>query len=187
MNAPPSAHHLPLFQRDRTYHEVRVLMLVNAVARAYPEPGHVDGLTQLAKLDFFLRYPHLAVRALEGLEPRDPRLHLSAPDAQAVEAPMRRHRYGPWDERYYTVVGALISRRLLQRGEEGRARITLSPTVNGTGLALHAATLKPWARTASRCDAIAEAAGHLNGNQLAGLIRDSLPEVGLHDFGEEIT
>lgn len=187
MSVPPARHHLSIFQKDRSYHELRVLMLVESVVRAHPEPGHVDGLTQLAKLDFFLRYPHLSVRALENLEPRDPRLHLAVPGTRVVEAPMRRHRYGPWDERYYTVVGALISRRLLHRGEEGRARITLSPTVNGTALALRATSLAPWRQIADRCSAIAEAAGHLSGNRLAGLIRDSLPEIGLHDFGQEIT
>lgn len=178
--------HLSLFQRDRDYHEVRVLLLVNAVVRAHPDPGHVDGLTQLAKLDFLLRYPKLAIRTLTTLRSDDPRLHLSSPDVQTPESPMRRHRYGPWDERYYTVVGALISRRLLKRGDGGRARITLAPTSAGVSTNEQAINAPPWRHVADRCSAIADAAGNLNGNRLSLLIREHLPEIDIYGIGEEI-
>ncbi len=181
-----TVQHLTLFQRDRDYHEIRVLLLVNAVAHAHPTPGHVDGLTQLAKLDFLLRYPGLANRALEELRTDDPRLHLSAPDAQNPEAPMRRHRYGPWDERYYTVVGALISRRLLRPGDEGRSRVTLAPTPAGASVNERARATPPWRRVADRCSVIAEAAGHLSGNRLSLLIRAHLPQIDTRHFGKVI-
>lgn len=59
--------------------------------------GRIDGLTKLAKLDFFARYPDFflaARRAIEDKGASEP----SAPSSssEAVESAMVRHHYGPW-------------------------------------------------------------------------------------------
>src|SRR5262245_53141216 len=106
-----SADALAAAREDLAYHQMRILLLV---ARVAATPGHqrkLDGLTKLAKLDFLVRYPALASRVLSELDPQDYRLHLSQspePDPTTVEAPMIRYKYGPWDDRYYPVIGALV-------------------------------------------------------------------------------
>lgn len=182
----PARNRLPFLQ-DHTYHELRVLLLIDSVAEVPGGPGHVDGLGQLAKLDFLVRYPLFAAQVLDELDPHDPRLHLDDADARSVEAPMRRHRYGPWDERYYTVVGALLGRDLLIRGTDGRARMTLRPSVHGTEVARSAANLSAWSAVSDRCRAVAQAAHGLSGNHIAGLIQERLSLNEEHDFGDLIT
>src|SRR4051812_8958892 len=100
MTTEPDARELALLREELAYHQARVLLLVAAVAA---QPGHarnLDGLTKLAKLDFLLRYPALASVVLDPLDPRDSRLQLQDEDLReptAVEAPMTRYKYGPWD------------------------------------------------------------------------------------------
>jgi hypothetical protein len=113
MTTPRHPADLALLRDDLAYHQARVLLLVDTVADAQGHAGKVDGLTKLAKLDFLLRYPALAPAVLDGLDPADARLHLSEEDQAEpadVEAPMTRYKYGPWDDRYYPVIGALVGR-----------------------------------------------------------------------------
>ena len=187
MSQPAPTRNRSYFLQDRNYHEVRVLLLIRSVAEVRGGAGHVDGLGQLAKLDFLVRYPRFAAHVLDELDPDDPRLHVEASDARSVEAPMRRHRYGPWDERYYTVVGALIGRGLLLRGTDGRARVTLKPSTRGTGVAQDAADTSDWADVSDRCRAVATAAEGLSGNHIAELIQARLSLNEEHDFGDLIT
>ncbi|MGW9349518.1 hypothetical protein [Nocardiopsis flavescens] len=187
VNHPAPTRNRDYFLRDRNYHELRVLLLIHCVSEEPGGPSYVDGLGQLAKLDFLVRYPLLAGQVLDDLAPTDPRLHREEPDVRAVEAPMHRHRYGPWDERYYTVVGALLGRALLLTGTEGRARMTLRPSAHGSEVARSAADTSEWAAVADRCRAVAEAARGMSGNRIAGLIQDRLSLNEEHDFGDLIT
>lgn len=181
-----TADHADLFQRDRTYHEIRVLLMFDAVFRAHPVPGTVDGLTKLAKLDFLMRYPMWACRVVDGISSDDPLLHADTPDARGAESPMVRYRYGPWDDRYYPVVGALLSRGLITRGAPGRGRIALRPTERGESIAASSADSPEWREVADRCNLIARHVGGMNASQLTALIQERLPETGRSPFGEAI-
>jgi hypothetical protein len=105
------------------FHAARLLLLM----RICGVSGRIDGLTKLAKLDFFTRYPDFfeaARRAIEGKDARKP----SAPSSpEAVESAMVRHHYGPWDKRYYHVLAHLEAKRLITVTKEGSGyRITLT-------------------------------------------------------------
>lgn len=164
---------------DLAYHQARVLLLVSAVAA---EPKHnrkLDGLTKLAKLDFFVRYPALATEVLEDLEP-DGRMHLSDEDLSnptTVQDPMTRYKYGPWDDRYYPVIGALVARGLLKYGTGQRGSVSLLPTPAGKKLANELAAEDVWHEVADRCAAIAEASRGMTGNALKKLIYERLADL----------
>jgi hypothetical protein len=165
---------------DLAYHQTRVLLLVNAVAA---EPDHqrkLDGLTKLAKLDFLVRYPALAPYVLDRLESEDNRLHLSSgdrADPTDVEAPMTRYKFGPWDDRYYPVIGALVSRGLLRYARGRRGSVALVPTEQGRHLAGEIATEPIWRDEWDRCRAIAEASGGMTGNALKELVYERLADL----------
>jgi hypothetical protein len=165
---------------DLAYHQARVLLLVNAVAA---EPGHsrkLDGLTKLAKLDFLVRYPALASAVLDGLPDDDTRMHLTNDDVAApteAEDPMTRYKYGPWDDRYYPVVGALISRGLLRYTRARKGSVALAPTPTGRKFAESLMSDPLWRETADRCGAIAEASAGLTGNALKERIYDRLADL----------
>ncbi|WP_245601597.1 hypothetical protein [Hamadaea tsunoensis] len=133
----------------------------------------MDGLTKLAKLDFLLRYPALAPIVLDDLDPEDQMMHLSELDRAEptkVEAPMIRYKYGPWDDRYYPVVGALVGRGLLKYAAGRRGSVALVPTAAGRALADTLARTESWSEVSDRCEAIAAATSGLTGSGLKDLI-----------------
>jgi hypothetical protein len=180
MTTPRHPDELTLLREDLAYHQARVLLLVTAAAAATGHQGKVDGLTKLAKLDFLLRYPALASRVLDRLDPADPRLRLSQEESAEpnnAEAPMTRYKYGPWDDRYYPVIGALVGRGLLDYRQSRRGSVALVPTAAGRALAGQMALAREWADVAERGSAIAEASAGLTGNALKNLIYERLASL----------
>ena len=162
---------------DLAYHQARVLMLVTSVAA---EPQHnrkLDGLTKLAKLDFLVRYPALAPVILDQVDGEDARLHLTQEDRldpTGVEDPMTRYKYGPWDDRYYPVIGALVARGLVRYGSGRKGSVSLIPTSAGKKLASELAQDEVWVELAHRCAAVAEGSRGMTGNALKELIYERL-------------
>ncbi len=69
--------------------------------------NQIEGLTKMAKLDFFVRYPHFFDELCRVLgEP------VESP-VSTVESSMVRFHYGPWDKRYYQVLGYLEAKKLI--------------------------------------------------------------------------
>lgn len=165
---------------DLVYHQLRILLLIARVASTPGHQGKLDGLTKLAKLDFLVRYPALAPQVLPVLDAHDPQLHLSRladRDPTDVEAPMIRYKYGPWDDRYYPVIGALVGRGLLRYVPGRRGSVALAPTAAGKAIVEEIAQAEPWAEIADRCQAIAQASTGLSGTALKDLIYRQLPEL----------
>ncbi|MFJ8732223.1 hypothetical protein [Streptomyces bauhiniae] len=169
-----------LLREDLAYHQTRVLILVASVAGTAGHNGKLDGLTKLAKLDFLLRYPALASTVLDPLDPQDRRLALTPEDLTAptdVEAPMTRYKYGPWDDRYYAIIGALVGRGLLRYAKGRRGSVALIPTPQGKRLVADLAAAESWAVIKERCDAVAEASANMSGNTLKDLIYERLADL----------
>jgi hypothetical protein len=155
------------------YHIGRVLLLLQAMT---PRGGRLEGLTKLAKLDFLLRYPAFLERLMhvdgvgwpEGLEP-------TPSERLAVESRMIRYKYGPWDDRYYPVVGALVGMQLAETSVEN-GRYTLRLTRRGRQVARHLASDSRWATMAGRASLLRE---HYNfsGNALRERIYRELPDA----------
>jgi len=100
---------MPLLADDIIeFHAARLLLLLGICGVS----GRIEGLTKLAKLDFFVRYPEFfnkaAAAANESIR--------SA--SRIVESSMVRYHYGPWDKRYYEIIAYLRSRGLIQITQE---------------------------------------------------------------------
>jgi hypothetical protein len=102
---------LPLVSDELVeFHAARLLLLLKLCGG---RKGQIDGLTKLAKLDFFVRYPTFFARACTERG-------VSAPDVEpVVESSMVRHHYGPWDHRYYHVLAYLEGKALVQVTRDG--------------------------------------------------------------------
>lgn len=180
MTSAFEAAELAMLREDLAYHQARVLLLVTATAAERGHARKLDGLTKLAKLDFLLRYPALATEVLDPLNINDPRLHLGDDDVReptAVEAPMTRYKYGPWDDRYYAIIGALVGRGLLRYAKGRKGSVALVPTPAGRRLADQMAATAEWSEVADRSQAIAEASSGLTGNALKDLIYQRLADL----------
>lgn len=165
---------------DLVYHQGRVLLLVRAVASEPGNAGKLDGLTKLAKLDFLVRYPALAPVILDELDEANEDLHLTRADLAEptqVSDPMTRYKYGPWDDRYYPVIGALVARGLLRYVRGRKGSVALAPTALGRRLAEDLATDPTWSGVDDQCKAIARASAGMTGNALKERIYGRLADL----------
>ena len=123
---------LPLTADQITeFHAARLLLLVYLCGTKDQASGlyRIVGLTKLAKLDFFVRYPEFFLRAAVYLGKR------AEPTAVgSIESAMTRHHYGPWDARYYQLLAYLEGRELLVVDREA-ATVIFSLTNEGLGFA----------------------------------------------------
>ena len=111
------------------FHAGRLLLLLSTCGGS---TGTINGLTKMAKLDFFVRYPDFFSAAVaEGLRRKATR-------TDAVEAAMVRHHYGPWDKRYYHILAYLESRQLINvnAGEKLHRRAGAKLHHDGIGASL---------------------------------------------------
>jgi len=129
---------------DLNYHEARILILLGAF------PHGISGLTKLAKLDFLLRYPTVLFDFLrrDGKKVSSDAAPTQA-EARAVESPMIRYKYGPWDSKYYPVLGALIAKNLVEP-EIGVRTTIFKLTDLGRATSSDLAANATWAVVASR-------------------------------------
>jgi len=105
---------LPILADDiLEFHAARLLLLLKLCGRN----DSIDGLTKLAKLDFFVRYPKFFAVACEELNVEIPQID------QGVESHMIRFHYGPWDQRYYHVLAYLESKDLIKVKLKGKTFI----------------------------------------------------------------
>jgi hypothetical protein len=94
-------------------HAARLLLLLRLCG--VTKQGRIDGLTKLAKLDFFVRYPKAFTRVADYLNQKV----TSATDM--IESSMVRHHYGPWDKRYYQILPFLEARHLITVSKNNHA------------------------------------------------------------------
>lgn len=173
---------LPLAADDvLEFHAARLLLLMHICGTA----GRMDGLTKMAKLDFFTRYPDFFEAARAAVEPDAQ----SAPvdSAEAVESSMVRHHYGPWDKRYYQVLAHLEARRLITVSKlKNSYQIALTTEGAEKGKAL--AKRPSFATLVERQRAVKKTFGGKSGTVLKNLIYKLFDEeVGKRTLGQVIT
>ncbi|MFE7961612.1 hypothetical protein ACFU0X_00945 [Streptomyces cellulosae] len=164
------------------YHLARLLILLSYFGR--PGSNGLDGLTKLAKLDFLLRYPSFTDRLLVGRNASWPLgCEPSSDELEAVESRMIRYKYGPWDNRYYPLLGKLVGCGLVET-VTGRGRIAIRLTGPGAEIADSLARSDEWYVYAGRSEMLSKRF-NLTGNKLKTMIYESLPEaVDLPYWGE---
>lgn len=164
------------------FHAARLLLLFKICGKTPRNTGlpRIDGLTKMAKLDFFVRYPQFFNTACQALG-------LSSESAtQTVESSMIRFHYGPWDERYYHILAYLEGKRLLSVTKENQA-FALSLTEEGRLLADRLAEDEVFAPLVEQMRRVKTALGDKPGSTLKNLIYQIFEkEVAQRPLGETI-
>lgn len=168
---------LPLAADDITeLHAARLLLLVQHCG----SKNSIDGLTKLAKLDFFVRYPAFFDRLSRQFG------KIESGQEDQVESSMVRHHYGPWDKRYYQVLAFLESRGLIRVEKRG---LTFDFILTDLGKA-KAATLSkevPFEPLVAQMKAVKKVLGRKSGTQLKNLVYEVFDaEVKQRKLGEVI-
>jgi hypothetical protein len=169
------------------FHAARLLLLLHLCG----SKNQIEGLTKLAKLDFFVRYPEyfqraIADRAEEAGLQLAPLTSSTHPTSAPVESPMIRFFYGPWDKRYYQVIPYLESRQLLfVEKNKNRFRFTLSE--KGLSLAKQLALEPAFVKLCEQMSAVKKVFGTMKGTELNDLIyRLFDTEIAQRSLGEKI-
>jgi hypothetical protein len=176
---------LPLSADDVVeFHAARLLLLLNLCGTA----GRIEGLTKLAKLDFFARYPDFFAAAKAATADEVEKLSISKPPhtENAVESAMVRHHYGPWDKRYYHVLAHLEAKGLIQVTKKGSAYHIIL-TDPGKVRARTLAERPSFQPLAARMRELKKTFGHRTGTSLKNLVYKLFDEeVGRRPLGEII-
>ena len=147
------------------FHASRLLLLIMLCGVRNREDGthRIEGLTKLAKLDFFVRYPAFFQRAAIYLNAK-----IKVEEA-APESKMIRFHYGPWDKRYYQVIPFLEARGLLEVTKHGNA-YNFSLTTKGTEIGQKLAKDDSFNTLTSRMRDVKKVLGGKNGTALKDLV-----------------
>lgn len=175
---------LPLLADDVVeFHAARLLLLLHVCGVS----GRIDGLTKMAKLDFFVRYPDFFEAARAAMAPADAAAPaVPAEGDDAIESAMVRHHYGPWDKRYYHVLAHLESKGLIGVSKEGSS-YRIAVTDDGRTRAQALATRPSFGPLVARMREVKRTFGGKSGNALKELIyRLFDTEVGKRPMGEAI-
>ena len=168
---------LPLMADDiLEFHAGRLLLLFKICG----VNNRIEGLTKMAKLDFFVRYPEFFAVACKHLG-KD---HEGLPSP--VESEMVRHHYGPWDRRYYHVLAYLEGRGLIEACQDG-ATIVLGLSTKGDEIAGQLSKQPAYEQLTSHMRSVKRVLGARKGASLKKMIYELFDEeVARLSMGEVI-
>jgi len=175
---------LPLSADDIVeFHAARLMLLMYICGTK----GQIDGLTKMAKLDFFVRYPEFFEVARLAVTPAEPNITSSEHHSdERVESAMVRHHYGPWDKRYYHVLAYLEGKGLIAVNKDGKA-YCIALTELGRTCAVDLTARASFAPLIERMREVKKTFGNKKGSFLKDLIYQLFDkEVGQRPMGERI-
>jgi hypothetical protein len=157
------------------FHAARLLMLLKLCGVA----GRIEGLTKLAKLDFFVRYPQFFETVARRLGKEE------GPKTSSVESSMIRHHYGPWDKRYYHILAYLKAKGLITVSRERAYQFKLTDV--GKTVADTLAKRPAFAQLAAQMSQVKAVLGNKAGSTLKNLVYETFDkEVAQRPLGEVI-
>jgi hypothetical protein len=168
---------VPLLADDvLEFHAARLLLLFKLCGQS----GRIDGLTKMAKLDFFVRYPQFFNTACAKLN-----ITNSAP-VRHIESSMIRYHYGPWDERYYHILAYLEAKQLIGISPKGNM-YQLRLTDYGNRVAVHFEKDPAFSEVVKQMRQVKTALGAKAGSALKKLVYQLFEdEVAKRPLGEVI-
>ncbi len=160
-----------------SYHAGRLLLLIRYAGRPKTTAPSIVGRTKLAKLDFFVRYPTFLIKAAEIAGDSDFGVRVrKALEPHSTESQMVRYRYGPWDHRYYLVLGLMSGKKLISiETKNGVDHYKLH--TNGLEAVESLGANNSWREIILRCELVGELFGDRNGSYLKDFIYRHFPEV----------
>jgi hypothetical protein len=188
-----SIHNLQLTPAGRTIssddivelHSARLLLLISICGTKDNKTKlpRIDGLTKLAKLDFFVRYPSFFERVAQELN------HPVIPVDETIESKMVRYHYGPWDQRYYQLLPYLEARNLVEiKKEPKRSQYKFFLTEEGERISNALLLTVEFLALGEKIKKVREILGKKTGNELKNLVYKIFEEeVAAKKLGEVIS
>ncbi|MHB9069886.1 MAG: hypothetical protein ACYC54_05900 [Sedimentisphaerales bacterium] len=162
------------------FHAARLLLLLRCCGTHNRSKGsyQIDGLTKMAKLDFFVRYPEFFAKIVDKPQ---------KPVPYAVESTMVRFHYGPWDQRYYHILAYLEGRGLININRKDKSFL-LELTMSGKKIAESLCSNKDFETICIHMKDVKNLLGSKSGSSIKNLIYKTFHnEVSNRELGEVIT
>ena len=161
-------------ERNVPLHLARLLLLLLAFDDGVKSHG-INGLTKLAKLDFFLRYPVMLNSALKEKNRSAKPVKIQEFETRSVESHMVRYRFGPWDHRYRNFLNTLMAKKLVLF-DAATKPILIYLTDEGRQIAENLSATEEFQVTAERSKVL-KRHFDLLGTNLMKFIYEKFPEV----------
>jgi len=165
------------------FHAARLMLLIRCCGVKSKADGtyRIDGLTKMAKLDFFVRYPQFFAEVCKKLN-----VSVSQGD-DSTESAMVRFHYGPWDQRYYHILAYLEGRQLLSATPSGNTGFLIGLTRDGAAVADKLLADTAFADLQNRMSQVKTVLGGKSGTFLKNLVYQTFDdEVVKRQLGEVI-
>jgi hypothetical protein len=158
------------------FHAARLILLFRLCGTA----NRMVGLTKMAKLDFFVRYPKFFDEVAANLQSATRSVLHSA------ESSMVRFHYGPWDHRYYHVLAYLEAKNLITVEKEGTAFVFLL-TALGEDIAKQLSRRQEYESLCIQMQLVKKVLGRFSGSGLKKLVYDTFDkEIASKSIGQVI-
>jgi hypothetical protein len=176
-NLPKNSESFSLLADDiLEFHAARLLLIFNICSKN----GKFDGLTKMAKMDFFIRYPQFFNTVCKELDSQE------RSDQQLIESKMIRFHYGPWDHRYYQLLAYLKACELVIFEKDGK-KLIIQLTELGNKKATQLIEAKENSKLVQQINRVNSVLGNKSGSQLKKLVYSTFStEVGDLNLGEVI-
>jgi len=153
------------------FHASRLLLLIHLCGSKERKSGNIrlSGLTKLAKLDFFIRYPKFFRIAADHLEKE------ANIKRKEIESQMIRFHYGPWDKRYYQVLPFLEARNLIKIEKE-KSTYEFIITAKGIEVAKKIISQEEFDELINDIKEVKKVLGNFTGTKLKNLVYELFDE-----------
>jgi hypothetical protein len=150
------------------FHASRIILLIKYCGIS----NRIDGLTKLAKLDFFVRYPQFFNVLCNKMNTN------KKSKTSSVESSMIRFHYGPWDKRYYQILSYLEAKDIITVDKQ-KNHFVFKLTESGQGIVNKLDKESSYIGLISQMKQVKDVLGNKAGSTIKKLIYEI--------FSEEIT
>lgn len=163
----------------------RLLLLIDTFSRQKGVKANLEGRTKLAKLDFFLRYPERLAVALQSKDVSPAAIDAVTTEEVPIDERMVRYRYGPWDPAYYSLLGSLIGRGLVEVVQVNSRGLAYRSTDAGATFVERLLEDESWAEYQARATLLRRHFD-VSGESLKKLVYSLFPDIAGLSWGRSI-
>lgn len=171
-------------ESSEDYHCMRILILLSK-SRKDRIPKAIDGLSKLAKMDFFMQYPGCLKKASNHFK-RVAGINVIKPEANSIGSKMYYFKYSPWDSRYRKWISLLQARDLVITHTKGNT-VYVEITHAGLGLTTNLGDVDVFKMWQTNSDAVIKMFSGMSGIKISGFISEHFPEINDLKSGEEFS
>ena len=172
------------FNKDFSLDVSRLLILFDSYSQRKNDE-YIIGTTKVVKLDFFLRYPTVLEKALQAKKRVVKSINVKEFERNLVESTMIRYKFGPWDDRYWSILSTMESLGIIKISKiNGVTSFKITET--GKDIITQLKNFEIFDDYFKRSGIVNSNFGDLTAKGIAKKVYELRPELRTMKFGEEI-